>query len=360
MPPDGLLAALRARAARGECFADAFDARIVARALDAAEAAEQECKWITMLACKAPDGLNIMPGGGVGGVSNSRELTVETSPGVHRYHPSIYHAIGRRNRELRWAKQPLLDPRTVYARLSAHWSPAEALGYREHVDGRGKRAPFLVNGRTYTTLRQASRVTGILVDTLRSSHYRQVKRQPSDGPVTIGVDRRSGNGSAGRGRLTIIWPDTGEPLTVEEFGKRTGVPKATVTNRWHRARAAEAARVARGEPPFTAEEMAEQLLTRTERRKLVTLELSDGRCWTGGERELVRQVLGDRTLEMQRPERLSESGIRARLRMLRKAGRLQPDSIRWAFGFDSGDKPSEIPDSLHNPEEAVAHPSDVS
>ena len=331
--PDGLMAALRAMIARGQAFADAFTARIVARAVDAAEAAEQERKWVTMLNCRTPDGLNCLPGGGVGGPANARELEVEISPCCWRWYPSIYAAIGARNRDLRQAGQPLLDPGVVYTRLTAGWSAEEALGYRDHVDGRGLRAAFRVGSHEFDTLRQAAGVTGLSIDTLRSRHHRQATAALSDGPIDIGTDRRSGNGSANRTLLAIIWPDTGEQLTADAFSRRTGVPKATVIHRWHRARRVEAARVARGEPPFTAARLAARLQRQTDRRKLLTLVLPDGRCWSGGERELVGRVLADGALEASRPERLSASGVRRRLRLLSRFERRHPGSVRQAFGF---------------------------
>ena len=333
---NGLMAALQAMEARGGTFAATFDVVIVARAADAREAAEQERKWITMLACRVPVGYNSMPGGGVGGPANARELSVEVAPRAWRFFSSIYEAIGHRNRELRRAHAPLLDPSVVYTRLSAGWSPEEALGYAAHVDGRGRRAAFLVDGRTFGTLRQASRVTGMSVDTLRSRHHRQKRRSPASGPLDIGSDRRSGNGSADREPLAIAWPETGERLTAEAFAIRTGVPASTVIHRWHRARAVEAEQVARGEPPLSAADMVDRLRAATDRRKQVRLVLPDGRHWAGGERDLIRRVFADVPLEASRSERLSGSGIRRRLRLLSDADRQRQELVRQAFGFAPG------------------------
>ena len=330
---NGLMAALQAMEARGDTFTATFDVVIVARAADAGEAAEQERKWITMLACRVPVGFNSMPGGGVGGPANARELSVEVAPRAWRFFSSIYEAIGHRNRELRRAHAPLLDPGVVYARLSAGWSPEEALGYAAHVDGRGRRAAFLVDGQTFGTLREASRVTGMSVDTLRSRHHRQLRRSPASGPLDIGSDRRSGNGSADRESLAIVWPETGERLTAEAFAIRTGVPASTVIHRWHRARAVEAEQVARGEPPLSAAEMADRLRAATDRRKPLDLILPDGRCWTGGERDLIRRVFANTPLKASRLERLSESGIRRRLRLLSDADRQRQDLVWRAFGL---------------------------
>ena len=330
--PDGLMAAIRAMDARNESFAEAFAARIVARASTAAEAAELECQWVEMLSCRTPEGFNAQPPGNLGNPGNAQGLRVLIAPGQLIYFSSIHRAIGDRNRQLRASNEALLEPGTIYARLSAGWSPEEALGYRDHVDGRGLRDPFLVHGREYTTLRQASRASGIPIATLRSRHHRRVMSWPSRGPIDIGTDRRHENG-AERELLAILWPETGEKLTAKAFAKRVGMPAATVIHRWHRARAWEAERIREGRPPLTPEQLVARLTSTTDRRKWVAVTLPDGRRWHGGEREIIRRLLLDRSLETERAERLSESGIRRRLRVLTPAQRDCPNAIRHAFGF---------------------------
>lgn len=231
----GLLEALRVELAVGRSFDDAFEARVVCRCATAADAAIAERQWIVMLGSAAPYGLNLMPGGGVGSVASARQVSVEVAPGRWEVYASIYTAIGCRNQRLRDARQAGLDPYRVYARLSAGWSAAEALGYRAHTDGRGERAPFTVGGRTYTSLRQAEADTGIPAVALRGRLGRIVKLMVPDMPTTqgtpdtpdmvpdISADRRLA--STGENTLLgIVWPATGDVLTAAELSARTGVP----------------------------------------------------------------------------------------------------------------------------------------
>lgn len=331
----GLMAALRLMAEDGQTFARAFTAQVVARAETAADAALQEARWIEMLGCRAPHGLNQMPAGGVGCVANAEQLIVKTTPGTRKLYGSIYAAIGDANVQRRCSGRAQLDPGVVYARLAAHWTPEEALEYEPHRDQRGERPAFRIAGRTHTSLREASAATGVGIDTLRSRLHRAKRRASGIGIPDVTVDRRGD--SPGRGQpLGIVWPDTGEDLTAEEFGLRTSVPKSSVIHRAHRVRVEQEARRRAGLEPLTAEEVHDRLILRTDRTADLRLRLPNGEHWAGGERELIRRVFAMPALEAARRERLSESGIRRRLRAMLPEDRHDPGLVATAFGFGKG------------------------
>ena len=354
--PGGLLEALRTELAAGRFFAAAFEARIVCRCATAADAAIAERQWIVMLGSAAPHGYNLMPGGGVGSVANARQVSVEVGQGRWEVYATIYEAIGHRNRRLRDARQAGLDPYRVYARLAAGWSAAEALGYQTHTDRRGQRAPFMVNGQVYSSLRQAAADTGIPAVALRGRLGRISKVTAPDMPTMQGTPDRLLDISADRRRhatgenvlLGIMWPATGEMLTAAELSARTGVPKSTVLHRWHRVRDEEARRVGRGLPPYSTAEVLRMLRHRTERRKVVRLELPTGDTWQGGERELIRRMQDSPDVDALRMNPLTESGVRRRLRLLSGEQRRSSSAVRTAFGFAAAQAPRRTTSAEHS------------
>jgi hypothetical protein len=263
-------------------------------------------------------------------------VTVEIDGTMVTY-SSFYEALSARNRALKAAGSPIIETSAAYARLAANWPAEEVLGYRPHDDGRGTRPLFYFDGQPFTSLRAASIATGLPLDTLRTRGYR--RRNEPDGNLDIGLDRRKqGKGRAALEELRIPWPGTDEHLTAAEFGQRTGIAKATVIHRWHRIRSEEAQREEQDLPPLTPLEVHERLTAQpAERRKVLALLLPDGRVWRGGERELIRQLFADYAIEASRTERLSESGIRRRLRHLAADERNDPKLVRHAFGFTTGD-----------------------
>ena len=220
----------------------------------------------------------------------------------------------------------------MYARLAAKWTPEEALEYHPHRDQRGERAAFRIAGRIHTSLREASAATGVCVAILRSRLHRAKQRAPGIGIPDVTKDRRGA--SLGRGQaLGIIWPETGETLTAQEFGIRTNVPKTTVIHRAHRVRVEQESRRRAGLEPLTTEEVRDRLILRTDRTAELRLRLPTGGHWVGGERELIRRVFATPKLEQGRQERLSESGIRRRLHTMSPEDRHDPGKVAAAFGF---------------------------
>ena len=327
----GLMARFRRMDECGQSFNQVFESWIVAHAATVDEARSLECHWIAKLNARQPHGFNSMPGGSsVGGRDNAKTMTVALSDSVSRTYPSINDAIVERNHDLRVAGEPTLEPGTVYARLAQGWSAEQALGCQPHFDGRARRAEFRLHGETYTNLSAAAVATGISPEALRSRLHRLRQRGDVEA-LDISLDRRSCRTETAD--LSIPWPATGERLTAQEFAARTGVPKATVMHRWHRAMAQADLN---GDLPSPSE-LFERLTSGTDRRKLVRLHLPNGRVWTGGEREVIRHVLNDTVLEALRACRLSEAGIRRRLRQLTPEERRDPVRIAAAFGFiDAG------------------------
>lgn len=329
--PDGLMNALRRMLDAGGRFGDMWEARIVGRAATTDQARVLETHWITTLSAARPTGYNIMPGGrSVGGPDNAVPVTVVLPDGSSRNYACIQHAIVDSNEVNRAAGQPVLLPGTVYARLAMGWSPAQALGYAPHIDGRGARRPIPVEGRTFGNLRSIAATTGLPIAALRSRLHR---RTLSGSETDLSTDMRcSGFDHVPRrtAPLGLCLPGVAGPLTVREYAKRTDMPASTVLHRWHAASRA-------GLDPATLSPTAllARLVTAEDRRRLVTLCLPDGRSWNGGERDLVRRVLGDPDLAASRAILLSESGIRRRLRLLPDCERQDPVKVAAAFGFDA-------------------------
>ena len=301
-----------------------------------------------MLQTAVPHGYNQMSAGGVGSVANAQELAVETEPGTRTLYGSIYAAIGAVNVLRRHGCRPVLDPSVVYARLAASWPPEQALEYQPHQDGRGTRRAFRIDGQTHTSLSTAAAATSVPVATLRSRLHRQGKRSPGIAMPDLTFDRRlDGLGIAPR--LSIPWPGTDEALTAAEFATRTGLPKATVIHRMGRVRLEQQTRRQAGLDPLSAADVHERLTTRTNRTSELRLRLPSGEEWVGGERELVRRVFAIRDLEQGRQERLSEGGIRRRLRLMSALDRNDPEQVARAFGIHGPSRPrvaDDIPPML--------------
>lgn len=325
----GLMAALRRTINAGKRFENDWDMQIVERAATTNEARTMERRWIAALSAASPSGLNLMPGGSsVGGPDNVVPVTVAFPDGCRRSYPCIQDAVTECNKARLDAGMPVLTPGTVYARLSMGWSPTEALGYAPHLDGRGARPPITVNGKTFSNLRSLSTVTGLSVATLRSRLHR---RMQSRSGTDLGTDmRRTEPGHTPKRSmpLGLRLPGTSTRLTVREYAERTNTPASTILHRWHAA-----FRVGLDPATMSPAVLLERLVTAEDRRRLITLRLPDSQCMTGGERELVRQVLGDPELAASRAVLLSESGIRRRLRLLPECDRQDPSKVAVAFGF---------------------------
>ncbi len=324
----GLMAALRRMMAKGGRFEATFTSRIVARAQTADQARALERRWVEMLVTRRPHGYNDMPGGSsVGSVDNVRPLTVTLAAGQQLRYRSIHDAIAACNAGLVAAEQPILQPATVYYRLASGWPPETALGYRPHQIMR-QRPAFHLHGTLYTSLKTASTATGVDPATLRSRLHRLPAPTVPGTIPEIGGDRRSHRRPSFP--LRIVWPGSREVLTAAAFAARTGVAKSTVIHRWHRAHA-----TIRGQasPPLSPKALFHKLTVGSDRRKPLRLVLPDGTVVTGGERELIRRVLADRELAAARRPRLTESGIRRRIRTLTGEQRVSPAQVGWAFGF---------------------------
>ena len=327
--PGGLMTALRGMLASGGQFADFWDVRIVEQAATTDEARAMERYWIATLSAASPTGYNLMPGGAsVGGPANSTPITVILPDGSSRTYACIQDAIADSNTVSRDAGMPTLLPGTAYARLSFGWSPAQALGYAPHVDGRGARPLITIKGQTFSNLRSIATTTGVTVSTLRSRLHRRT--QSGSGADLVTDMRCSGFDQLPRRSppLGLRLPGTSQALSVREYAERTDTPASTIQHRWHAA-------IRAGLDPATMSPAAllDYLVTGKDRRRLITLRLPDGRSMTGGERELVRRVLSDPDLAASRATPLSESGIRRRLRLLPECGRQDLRKVAAAFGF---------------------------
>ncbi len=282
----GLMEVIQTTLVQGKTFAEAFQVEAVATAHSKAEAAALERAWVERLGSRYPRGLNGMPGGSsVGGAENARSLTVRLVGVTHRF-ASIGEAITWSNGRLQAQGRPAVDVGTVYARLAMKWPPAQALGLAPHRDGRRQRVPFIMDGKSYCTLAEASAKSGICVDTLRSRLHRQ---RVAGVRMDLSIDRRQALGPRG-------------PRTPRQGLAEPRVP--------------------------------------TDRRKLVVLTLPNGSRLIGGEREVIGKVLSDPQRESRRVEHLSASGIRRRLRLLESYDRLVGTAaVAWAFGFKAAPPP---------------------
>ncbi len=320
-----LAAAIRETIQAGRGFDTGFRVALLQSGLTADDVREAEVRWIERMGSAAPAGYNKMPGGrSLGGPGNARPLTLNHPNHGEVTHSSLYKAITLRNAELRAAGQKALLHSTVYERLDMGWSPEEALGYIRHEDGRGDRGAVIYDGRTYRSLRAIVDETGQSIATLRSRLHRA--QRAGDTNPDLAVDRR--NTPAPRNFILLPDPDAPDSVTrlhVNEFAARTGVPRSTVVHRVGQLRG-------KGYDVETMDqaELVKHLTTEDDRRQIVELALPEGRVIRGGIRELVRQVLDDRSLAPSRPEQIGESAIRARLRLI---DHRNGAAVTWAFGF---------------------------
>ena len=322
--------AIRARLAAGLRYAAAFSIRLLDVAGDPDRARQLETDWIARLGSSAPAGFNLMPGGSsLGGVLNSVPVTVRDPDRGTLEYPSLSCAIRVTNKRRGREGRAALAASVVYARLELGWTIEEALGLAVHVDGRGRREPFIWRGQSYDTLREVEARSGIPLATLRSRLHRNrhaVDRSRHD----LARDRRR---DGIRRRLTstrLPSPDGNGTVSLEAFASRTGIAKSSVLHRYHHL-------VRSGRDPATMprSDLHAFLTERQDRRIMLELEVRPGIVWQGGVRELTRRLFADWVVECWRPERVSEPTIRARLR--RTTGwpdRMSAHDIRIAFGFE--------------------------
>ena len=233
--PGGLMAALRLMHALRQKFVECFSVRALARARTADEARTLERDWVERLDCRTPFGFNSMPGGSsVGGIDNSKSITILRSDGLPQTYPSIRKAIDEINDERARNRQTKLEPRTIYARVAGGWKLEEAFEIERHQRPQGTRKPFALGDEVYTSLRAASEATGLLPATIRS-RLQRAGRSSNLELQEVGRDRRARD-KGPTARLHIPWPRSGELLTAAAFAARTGLPKATVIHRWHQWR----------------------------------------------------------------------------------------------------------------------------
>ena len=129
-------------------------------------------------------------------------------------------------------------------------------------------------------------------------------------------------------------PDGG-PVTLQDFARRTGIPKATVTHRYRQLLRAE-----RRPEAMHPEQIRAFLTTQQDRRIVLKLEVGPGVVWSGGVRELIRRVLDNTAVESRRLERIGCSAIRYRLRLVPGwPDRIESRCVRWAFGFEAPVRP---------------------
>lgn len=318
----GLAAAIREAEQSGQTFQEAFSWRVLERDLDLPSAQTAERRWINELSCAAPQGFNLHRGGGAGGPSNARPLTIRVK-GEDLEFPSLYAAIRWANAYRRDHGKPELGVGAVYARVVAGWSTRQALGLYRRTDRRSIRSSFHLHGRACRSIAVASRRTGIPPATLRSRLHR-ARRAGTN--LEIGLDRRSGttfeiardrHATADRGgALRLPHPtDPRRTVSAAEFAALTNVPKATVLHRAGRLGTQDRALAIR----FLTEPM--------ERRRLITLEIPGGTRLRGGVNELIARVVGQPRYERHRHAHIGGPAIKRRLLACGYA------DLLWAFGF---------------------------
>lgn len=341
--PGTLTHALREVIRSGQDPAAAFRVVALARVDDPNKARQAEANWIRALNTAQPNGFNVMPGGAsLGGPFNAKPVKVEhPTRGLLKF-PALSEAIGLREQELRTARRPIPNARSIYYRVAAGWPLEQALGYQPHVDRRGLRRPLYRGGRRYAS-RDAAAMIGITPGALRSRRHRADRAGLGRG--SLGVDRRL-RGARRAPRRPVLLPDPRDPaappLNTTDFAAASGIPKATVIHRLTRLRLA-----GRDPAMMPRAEVLAVLAHRVERRVMIELPVPGGQVLRGGARELVRTVLRDRVLRLERPHQLGDSAIRARLRLLpgwRERLPLDPHQVRWAFGFVPGAMPGRAAD----------------
>ena len=345
--PGTLVHAIRQAYADGLSFHDAFQVDILASTSSPEEARRLERHWIARLRTASPHGFNVMPGGAsLGGPANAVPVVLEHPARGTLHYGSLLQAIADIDRERQNLGEPPLQPGAVYARRAMGWPVAEALGLTKHADGRRKRPLFRWHGRTYDTLHELALAEGLPIDAIRSKLYR-ARQAGCDAAEDAAPDRRlpgrrrTGGGGCGR-QPPLVLPHPldpqADPVDAARFARLIGLPRATVLHRYHRLeRERDGSALTRGA-------VLAALTRRSDRRRIITLALPDGRRLSGGVREVIRAVLADAEVEQSRPERLGLSAIRARLRRLPHwPGRLTPTELLWAFGFDPDVNPSADP-----------------
>ena len=330
--------AIREAIAQGAKFGAAFSVDVLARTGDPDQARELERMWIERLGTAAPHGFNLLPGGAsLGGPCNAKPVAV-THParGVLTF-PSVMDAVAATNADREAAGMEALSLGSVYARIGLGWSVDQALELAPHRDRRRARPLFTWRGRTYRSLRELADEEGLRIDSARSKLYRA--RQAGCAPsADMAADRRRPGshrtGGVGYGRLTPLQlphprEAEGPWVDAETFARLSGVPKATVLNRFHRI-------VENGRDPATltrAEFLAALTDTRN-RRIIIRLTVPNGPTMEGGVREVIRRVLSDQHVSGQRREQIGMSAIRARLRRMPGwPNNLSPAAVAGAFGF---------------------------
>ena len=341
--PGTLAEAIRQAHADGLSFESAFRVEILAVAYSPDEARRLERAWIAALGTARPHGFNIMPGGAsLGGPANATPVVIEHPARGILYFASLMDAVADIDRERRDHGLPPLQLGSIYARRAMGWPMEEALELADHADGRRKRPAFLSHGRSYDTLHDLAVAEGLPIDTIRSKLHR-ARQAGCDAGHDAARDRRlpggDRTGGVGCGRqppLALPHPlDPGAaPVDATMFARLTGVPKGTVLHRYHRFVQA------RGSAASTRDEMLAALTRHEDRRMRVRLQLPNRQRLSGGVREVIRAVLGNADLEQSRAERLSLSGIRARLRRVPGWPRgMARQGVLWAFGFRPDAKP---------------------
>ena len=345
---DGSLGqALRRAFLRGMRFADLFAVRVLEAVDDAALARTQEAAWIARLGTMAPQGYNLLPGGAsLGGPSNSQPVTVRLPGGEAQDFPSFgaawrcwrgaWQAAPAAQRRV-WAAQGLHLPGLglAHARIGLGWPVQEALGLAPHGDRRGERIDGVVAyGRHHRHLRDLADLAPVA--TLRSRLHRA--RQAGLGAqADLAADRRR-HGQTRQARRSVLLPEPAAPdghrhLTLRDLAHRSGIAFATLQ---HRLRGLERAGANPAAMPGAAL-LARLLAPTTDRRTMIIVRIPGGRVLRGGQRELARLVQDDPEVQPLRVERLSEDGIRRRLRLV-GAGAGQP-ALRWALGLVGGRAP---------------------
>ncbi|MFL1462593.1 hypothetical protein ACI6QG_10350 [Roseococcus sp. DSY-14] len=340
-------AAMRAARERGDSLEQAFSITVLEMVPDVMAARWREKDLIASLATAAPGGFNQMPGGAsVGGPGNSRQTRLRGPDGRVRGFASFGEACAwwRAQWEAAspahvtaWTTEGLHVPALglAHARVGLGWPVQEALGVAPHGDRRGERIGGVVaHGRRHGHLRDLADLAP--VPTLRSRLHRA--RQAGLGAqADLAADRRR-HGQTKQGRRVVLLPDPDGPagprqLTLRAFAARTDMPFATLQ---HRLRGLE--RHGTDPTAMPGGALLAQLLAPTaDRRTVIIVRIPGGRVLSGGQRELARLVQDDPELQPLRAERLSEEGIRRRLRLV-GASAGQP-ALRWALGLVGGRAP---------------------
>ena len=302
-----LAQAIRRASDAGVAFDQAFSAQELEQTSSPAEARALERKWITLLGTRSPHGFNLMPGGSsIGGPANSVPVTISHPARGSLTYGSTMESVAAINRERACQGRPPLDLSGVYARRVLGWSLEEALELTSHADGRRERPLFCWHGRTYSSLAELSAVEGLPISTIRSRLHR-ARRAGCGADQDVALDRRRAGsqrtGGLGCGRqapLVLPHPHLADAtVDARTFGRLTGVPRATVLNRYRQLVDA-----GQSVAQMPREDVIGALTRRQDRRLLITLELADGRMLRDGVRGLVRWVLADHRLRRSRPEAL--------------------------------------------------------